>query len=163
MKITGTMVNYYVHCKRQCYLFSNNVNLEDNSEDVRIGRILHKIKSEDKKNYEVKLENISIDKITDKYIVEIKKSDADVEATKMQVLYYLYVLEQKGITKIGQIKCIEKNKNESVDEIILTDENREKIQNCIKEIEILVTSNKVPDISRTRGCKKCAYYEYCYI
>ena len=44
--ITGTIVNYYFHCKRQCWLFYNKINLEDNSEDVRIGRVLHELKNE---------------------------------------------------------------------------------------------------------------------
>lgn len=43
MKITGTIINYYFHCKCQCYLFANRINMEDNSEDVRIGRVLHEV------------------------------------------------------------------------------------------------------------------------
>ncbi len=71
------MVNYYFHCKRQCYLFANKINLEDNSEDVRIGRVLHEIKLKDGKNTEVKYENMVLDKISSKYIEEYKKSDSD--------------------------------------------------------------------------------------
>lgn len=29
--INGTLINYYFHCKRQCYLHGNKINLEDNS------------------------------------------------------------------------------------------------------------------------------------
>ncbi len=43
MRVTGTIINYYFHCKRQCYLFYKRLNLEDNSEDVRIGKVLHEI------------------------------------------------------------------------------------------------------------------------
>lgn len=50
MKLTGTIINYYFHCKRQCWLFAHRINLEDNSEDVRIGRIMHELKSEGKAN-----------------------------------------------------------------------------------------------------------------
>lgn len=38
MNITGTLVNYYIHCKRQCYLMGNKINLEDNSQNVMIGK-----------------------------------------------------------------------------------------------------------------------------
>ncbi len=38
MKVNGTLINYYFHCKRQCWLHGNRVNLEDNSEDVKIGK-----------------------------------------------------------------------------------------------------------------------------
>ncbi|HIS62910.1 MAG TPA: Dna2/Cas4 domain-containing protein, partial [Candidatus Scybalomonas excrementigallinarum] len=30
MEINGTLMNYYIHCKRQCYLHGNRINLEDN-------------------------------------------------------------------------------------------------------------------------------------
>lgn len=99
MKINGTIINYYFHCKRQCYLFANRLNMEDNSEDVRIGRVLHEIKAKDEKNTEIKFENMVLDKITQKYIEEFKKSDADVNAARMQLLFYLKNLEDKGVKK----------------------------------------------------------------
>lgn len=42
--MTGTLINYYYVCKRKCWLFYNKINLEDNSEDVRIGKVLHSLK-----------------------------------------------------------------------------------------------------------------------
>ncbi len=44
--ITGTIINYYFHCKIQCWLHANRINLEDNSEDVRIAKVLHEINEE---------------------------------------------------------------------------------------------------------------------
>ena len=35
MKVNGTIINYYIHCKRQCYLCANRLNLDDNSEVVK--------------------------------------------------------------------------------------------------------------------------------
>ena len=80
MNITGTLVNYYIHCKRQCYLMGNKINLEDNSQNVMIGRALHKEKLENDLNSEISIENIRLDKLTKDYLIEIKKSDADEEA-----------------------------------------------------------------------------------
>jgi len=99
MKVNGTMINYYFHCKRQCWLFANRINLEDNSEDVHIGRVLHELKYNGNENAEVSIENIKVDKITNDYLVEIKKSDADVKAAKWQTLLYLKILKEKGIAK----------------------------------------------------------------
>lgn len=121
MRINGTIINYYFHCKRQCYLFANRINLEDNSEDVRIGKVLHEIKNMDKNNTEVKLDNISIDKITDKYVIELKKSDSDIKAAKMQVLLYLNELSKKGIKRSGKLIFNEKNTDEKIDIIVLDD------------------------------------------
>ncbi len=82
MNITGTLVNYYIHCKRQCYLMGNKINLEDNSQNVMIGRALHKEKLENDLNSEISIENIRLDKLTKDYLIEIKKSDADEEACR---------------------------------------------------------------------------------
>lgn len=163
MRITGTIINYYFHCKRQCYLFYNRINLEDNSEDVKIGKILHEIKALDENNTEIKIENISVDKITDKYVVELKKSDADIKAAKMQVLLYLKKLDDKGIKREGKLVFSERNNKEKVDIITLSDKTKLELNNCIKDIEYLLNSSTVPEPKLIKGCKKCAYYEYCYL
>lgn len=102
MTVNGTLINYYFHCKRQCYLHGNRLNLEDNSEAVKIGKAVHEEREEKAKNAELQIENIKIDALTDKYLVEIKKSDADVEASQWQLLLYLKILKEKGIERIGK-------------------------------------------------------------
>lgn len=165
MKITGTIINYYFHCKRQCYLFANRINLEDNSEDVRIGRVLHEIRAKDNKNTEVKYENIVLDKVGSKYIEEYKKSDADAQAAQMQLIFYLKQLYDKGIIKEGKLLYDEKNKKEGkkTEIIKLDDKNINRLNKCIKDIEQLVNQEKVPDVEQDKKCKRCAYYDYCYL
>lgn len=165
MKITGTIVNYYFHCKRQCYLFANRINLEDNSEDVRIGRVLHEIKAKDGKNTEIKYENMVLDKISSKYIEEYKKSDSDTEAACMQLLFYLKNLKEKGITKEGKLIYEEKNKKTTrKTEIIKLDkQNLEKLNKCMEKIEELINQEEVPSVKKDKKCKRCAYYDYCYL
>ncbi|HBN28267.1 MAG TPA: CRISPR-associated protein Cas4, partial [Clostridiaceae bacterium] len=142
MNITGTMINYYFHCKRQCWLFANRINLEDNSEDVHIGRVLHEIASEGKENSEISIDNIKIDKITDEYLTEIKKSDADEEASKWQLIYYLKVLKDKGIERKGKLEFIEKNKQDKkVIYYDLNDEYEKQLMELYKSIETLVNSS----------------------
>lgn len=163
MKLTGTLINYYFHCKRQCWLLANRINLEDNSEDVRIGRVLHQIRSESGDNKEISIDNIRIDKLTKEYLVEVKKSDADVEAVKWQVLLYLKILKEKGIYRKGKIEFIEKNKSDKKIILIELDEESEKnLYNIEAKIYELI-NNKAPAPNLKKGCKKCAYYEYCFI
>lgn len=99
MQVNGTLINYYFHCKRQCYLHGNRLNLEDNSEQVKIGKAIHEERAENSKNLEIAIDNIRLDKLTKEYLTEIKKSDADAEAAKWQLLYYLSVLKSKGRSK----------------------------------------------------------------
>lgn len=164
MKITGTMVNYYIHCKRQCWLFANKINLEDNSEDVRIGKILHELKNEKSKKKEVAIESVKIDKLTDDYLIEVKKSDSDVEATKWQTLYYLKILKDKGIERKGKIEFIEKNKQDKkVMFVELTSDIEEQLEKLLYDIEEYIHGDTIADVLNEKKCKKCAYYEYCYI
>lgn len=162
MKITGTLINYYYHCKRQCWLFYNNVNMEDNSEDVHLGKILHELKNTGK-NSEIAIDSIKIDKITDKYITETKKSDADTEAAKKQLEYYMYVLNKKGIRKNGKLEIIEKkSKNHSVFIIEYDDELDNRVEEMCTSVEEFLVQT-IPEAKMKKGCKKCAYYEYCFI
>lgn len=163
MKTTGTLVNYYFHCKRQCYLFGNRLNLEDNSELVKIGKALHEDKCTTE-NSEISIENIKIDKIKGDYLIEYKKSNSDIEACKWQLYYYLYILWKKGIEKKGKLICFEKKtKSEKTLEIELTEEIKEKLKEIEEEIENLIMNEKPPEVKKVAKCKQCAYYNYCYI
>ena len=140
MKVNGTLVNYYFHCKRQCYLHGNRLNLEDESENVKIG------------------------KLTTKYLTETKKSDADIEAAKWQLLYYLKILKSKGIIRKGKLEIVEKNKqNKSIIIVNLTDEIEQRLNMIEKEIIKLIDGNNVPEVINDKKCKQCAYYAYCYL
>ena len=148
MQVNGTLINYYFHCKRQCYLHGNRLNLEDNSEQVKIGKAIHEERAENSKNSEI----------------AIKKSDADAEAAKWQLLYYLSVLKSKGIVRKGKLEFVEKNKKDKKIVVLeLTEESEQELEYYIKEIEKLLEEPEPPECIHKETCKKCAYYEYCYV
>ena len=162
--ITGTLINYYFHCKTQCWLHANRINLEDNSEDVRIGKILHEISEEKNKKSEISIDNVKIDKLTKEYLVEIKKSDSDPEAVKWQVLLYLYKLKQKGVIKKGKIEFIEKKRqSKKIHYVELDKVNEKELLEVLAQIETLIDQKHPPEPIFESKCKKCAYYEYCFI
>lgn len=164
MRVNGTLINYYFHCKRQCYLHGNRLNLEDNSENVKVGKAIHEERSDRGKNTEITIDNIKLDKLTTEYLVEVKKSDADINAATWQLMYYLKVLKSKGIERKGKLEFIEKNKSDKKIIVIeLDEENEIKLDKYVKEIEELIISDKIPETLNKGKCKKCAYYEYCYI
>ena len=160
--ITGTIINYYIHCKTQMWLYYHKINLEDNSEEVRIGKVLHEI-SETKVD-EVSFEGIKVDKITKDYIVEVKKSDSDIEAAKWQLIYYMWILKQKGIVKKGRIEVFEKKIQEKKRiEVILDKENEKRLLEIIYDIKRILSQDIPPKPKFESKCKKCAYYEYCFL
>lgn len=164
MQVNGTLINYYFHCKRQCYLHGNRLNLEDNSEQVKIGKAIHEDKANQAKNTEIAIDNIRLDRLSQEYLTEIKKSDADVDASKWQLLYYLYILKSKGIERKGKLEFVEKNKgNHKVIYVELGEAEEEQLKQYINKIENLLLQDEIPERLNEAKCKKCAYYEYCYI
>ena len=158
--ITGTIINYYIHCKRQCYLHYHRINLEDESGLVKIGKALH----ERHNTEEIEIDNIKLDKIKGEFVTEIKKSDADFNASRFQLLFYLKKLKEKGIIKKGRLTFLEKNKVDKKNYEILLDTSSEKeLEDIISEIKILVSNSTPPAIEKNNKCKKCAYYAFCYI
>ena len=163
MKVNGTLVNYYFHCRRQCYLFGNRLNMEDNSEEVKIGKAIHEERN-NRENTELGIENIRLDKLTGEYLTELKKSDADPVAAKWQLLYYLKVLKEKGIERKGKLEFAEKNKTGKKTVFLeLTKDTEKELLGYISEIEDLLEQDRIPPVLNCGSCKKCAYYEYCYI
>lgn len=163
MKINGTLVNYYIHCPRQCYLHAHRLNFENNSEDVKVGKALHERKYVNDDSAEIAIENVRIDKISKDYLTETKKSDADVEASQWQLIFYLYILKQKGIVRKGKLDFIQKNKEKKSIIIELNEQLEKDLLVKLNEINELISNERVPDVVRKKHCKKCAYYEYCYI
>ena len=164
MRVNGTLINYFFHCKRQCYLHGNRLNLEDNSELVQIGKAIHEVKAADKENAEIAIDNIRLDRLTAEYLTEIKKSDSDVEACKWQLYYYLKALKDKGIIRKGKLEFEEKNKSNRATVILeLGEEEEKQLEQIQQQIEALLLEEEVPAAEISPRCKKCAYYEYCYI
>lgn len=160
--LTGMVVNYYSHCKRQCWLFYHKINMEDNSEDVRIGRVLHALSAE--KEDELAIDNIKLDKITDEYVVEIKKSDADIEAATAQIQFYLMNLADKGVHRKGRLEVLEKNKqSKKIHLTVLDQELITRLRKQYAEIEDFLQQEIPPESKLKPMCKKCAYFEYCFI
>ena len=162
--VNGTLVNYYFHCKRQCYLHGNRLNLEDNSEIVKVGKALHEEKLDQSESTEIAIDNIRLDRLTKDYLTEIKKSDADIVAARWQLLYYLKILKDKGVVRKGRLEVLEKNKSDKKIEIIeLSNEIEIQLNQYVQEIEKLLIQEQIPPLLKDKKCKKCAYYEYCYI
>lgn len=164
MKVNGTLINYYFHCKRQCYFHGNRLNLEDNSEIVKIGKAIHEERSEKSSNTEIVIDNIKLDKLTSDYLIEVKKSDADINAAKWQLIYYLSILKSKGIKRKGKLEFVEKNKgNKKIIIFELDDKTEKQLNKYVQEIKTLIEGDLIPGFLNKPKCKKCAYYEYCCI
>lgn len=161
MNITGIMIYYYFICQRKLWYFINQINMEQNSELVTIGKIIDET-TYTKENKQILIDNtINIDFIKNGAILhEVKKTKAIEEASIWQIKYYMYYLQNKGIKEIKakiDFPLLRETK-----EIVLETKDKEILENVIKNIEEISQMDKPPQMLDSKICNKCAYFDLCY-
>lgn len=160
-KITGLMFAYYHLCARKLWFYSHGIGMEQNSEEVQIGKLLDENSYRKEEKHILINDCVNIDYLKNGIVYEIKKSKAEKEMSIAQIKYYLYHLWKSGVENpIGILKIPSIKYQE---EICLLEEDIEKIECRLKEIREIIASKKVPVLKEMKVCKKCSYYELCYI
>lgn len=160
-QITGVMIYYYHVCTRKLWYFYNDITMESSNEDVELGKLIDE-NSYSKDEKHINIDNvINIDFIkSDNVLHEIKKSNKIEKASIWQVKYYLYYLKKRGVetTAIIDYPLLKKR----ID-VVLSEEDELYIEDVIRKIYELVNKDMPPVLEKKGYCKKCAYYELCYI
>ena len=156
------MVYYYFICERKLWYFINEINMEQNNELVNIGKILDET-TYTRENKNIMIDNtINIDFIKNGAILhEVKKTKSIEEAGIWQVKYYIYYLEKRGIQNIKakiDFPLLRESK-----EITLEQSDREILDNVIKNIEEIAKKEELEKLINSKICRKCAYYDLCYV
>lgn len=162
MKITGVIIYYYFICHRKLWYFCNEINMEQNSELVSIGKILDET-TYNRENKSILIDDtINIDFIKNGAVLhEVKKTKSIEEAGIWQLKYYMFYLEQRGVKNISakiDYPLIRESK-----EIYLEEEDRDILRNIEKNIEEIIKEDKPPKVMNDKMCKKCAYFDLCYV
>ncbi|MBB6713828.1 CRISPR-associated protein Cas4 [Clostridium gasigenes] len=160
-KTLGVKINYYYICKRKLWLFSKGISFEKYNDRVLQGKVVHETSYKREQNKEIEIDgNIKIDIIDKNFIREVKISSKMEESDRMQLLYYLYYLKNMGIERRGKINYV---KEKRVEEIELTNDDIQEIERVLVEIKEIDLLDKAPRNIKKPFCKKCSYYEFCYI
>lgn len=161
-KITGVMIYYYFVCHRKLWYFINEINMENENEDVMLGKLLdeNSYKRDDK---HINIDNvINIDFIkANRELHEIKKSKAIEEAGIWQVKYYLYYFKQRGVSDMKAKIDYPLLKKSII--IELTDEDEVHLQEIISQIINIKGLMYPPVFESKKICSKCAYHDLCFI
>lgn len=164
MTITGTHFNYYHLCHRKLWLFANGISMEQESDLVYEGKLIHEYSYPQRtsKYEEVEIDGIKVDfyDAKDKVIHEIKKSNKMDNAHEWQLKYYMYIFERHGI---GGVKGIlEYPLLRKTKEVVLSDIDREEILSISQDIADIVSQDTCPPCLKKGICKNCSYYDFCY-
>ena len=157
---TGTEVGYYFICQKKLWWFSHGLQMEQESDRVKMGKLVHE-NSYARQKHEINIDDkIVLDWREDGVIHEIKLSDKMEDAHEMQLLYYLYYLKQKGITDLtGQIDYPKLRDTKTVE---LTPELETKIEETLIAMRQIVTAKKAPVVEFMKICRSCSYAELCW-
>jgi CRISPR-associated exonuclease Cas4 len=131
-------------------------------ENVALGSLLHQESYPDKARKDILIDNlIRLDFTDDGKVHEIKKSKGGENATRFQLLYYLYYLKyEKGIETEGVIDYPQQKRRQAV---VLTPELEVEIERILAQIETLRAQAVPPAVAKPLAlCKMCAYQELCW-
>ncbi|KAF0994875.1 CRISPR-associated protein Cas4 [Geobacillus sp. TFV-3] len=157
---SGVQIHYYKVCKRKLWLFSKGIGMEEEHERVIEGKILHERAYPRLDEREILIDDtFKLDALEEEYVREIKISSKMAEADRFQMLYYLYELKKRDIHKKGLISYTKERKTE---EVILTEEDEQKIEKALKDMYQILQRPSPPPLKKLSYCPKCAYYEFCY-
>ena len=160
--VNGTQINYYFICKTKLWLFSHNIQMEQESDNVKLGKTLHE--NSYKKENEVLIDNlINVDFIKNKNPIEIhevKKTQSMKKSHEFQLLYYIYYLKrEKNLEDV--IGYLNYPTNRKTIKIELTEDKEKELEDILKDIDNIIESD-IPKPKKSRICRKCAYFEFCF-
>lgn len=164
--VSGVMISYYFICKRKLWFFAKNIDMEQSNPttELIVGKLLDFTSFKREKHKEITIENCVLDFITyqGKLIVhETKKSKKLEEAHIWQIKYYMFILQKYGLD--ASYGIIHYPKLMRKVEVSFEKDDKEKIRNALAEIEDILKQEVPPPVLNKSFCKRCAYYELCYI
>lgn len=162
--IGGQHFYYLASCKRQLWLYINKFEPEENFESLELGRLLHE-ESFGRKKKEIRIAGMKIDFISkDGYIHETKSSKQIKKEHEMQPLFYVYYFH--FILGFDHIKGA-KIHYPSIKKVITLELDKERIDRVERSIEEIIKVSRQKDVppvhTNLRLCRKCAYFEFCYV
>ncbi|MCL6533442.1 MAG: CRISPR-associated protein Cas4 [Armatimonadetes bacterium] len=166
LAIRGYELNAWVICPRKCWFIQRQLMMEPHSPYVELGRLVHQEALQERPSREptfteVPIEGFArIDKIAGELVYEIKRSPRKQEAHRLQLLYYLYLLRERGLNLKGVLSYPEQNRREVIE---LDDEGIQALQNALQAIQQLRQCPLPPQVPRPMSvCRTCAYQELCW-
>lgn len=164
MDVTGTLIAYYFYCHRRMWLHANGIRFEDTSEDVEMGVLIEETTYNHRPH---KYEQISFGPIKidfydakNKIIHETKKSSKFHETHIWQLKYYIYMLEQSGVSNVTGI--LEYPEERATEKVELNEEDRKRLREVIDLINKLLSLDDCPPRINSLKCKNCSYFDFCW-
>lgn len=159
-RVTGVMMQYYAVCHRELWFESRDIEIDRDRPEIARGTAV------DDQSYPDDRRSLSVDGIIvidvlqDGRVIEVKPSSALVEPARLQLSYYLWYLDRVvGVTREGVLAHPTERRRETVR---LTTERRRTVEDAIRGIHAVVTTDTPPPAQEKQFCESCAYHDFCW-
>ncbi len=150
-------MHYYAVCKRKLWLFNRGIGFEQQNDRVAEGKVLHEY-AYGKLDKELNIDDMAVvDAIDGDWVREVKISSKMEHADRLQMLYYLYLLRDRGVEKKGLLSY---PKEKKTTEICLGFEETLEVRAALEGAQ-KVLNGELPAYGKLRYCSKCAYQDFC--
>lgn len=161
IKITGLMMQYYVVCERELWFFSRGIDIDRETSNIQRGTHIDETSYSDRRRSFNINGRIALDILDSGEVMEVKASSALEAPARMQLLYYLWYLDEiLDIQRDGVLAYPRERKRESV---TLDEAARERVENAIGEIIDIVERDSPPELEKKSYCDSCLYQDICWV
>jgi CRISPR-associated exonuclease Cas4 len=133
---------------------------DEEHQALEIGRVVHE-SYYTRLRKEVEAEGMKIDVIErgGGIIYEVKTSSKFIDATRLQLGYYLWRLERMGVKARGIIAVPREKRKIPVS---LDDDLRSRVMSALREISSICSEPLPPPPVKIPFCRRCAYRDFCW-
>ncbi len=160
--ITGSAILSYHTCALQAWLTMRRFIPEQENPFLIVGRFIHQYSYQEKGEKEIELPGAKIDIVWKEGAVtivgEIKKSSRSFQGAKLQLLFYLKLLSERGINAVGRIMVPLEKKTINIE---WNEESRTGLAVVIDQLKKLADS-EAPFPEMKSVCSKCGFGDFCW-
>jgi CRISPR-associated exonuclease Cas4 len=157
-RVTGVTMQYYHVCERELWFASRQLEIDRENPAVVRGTYVDDTAYGGRESKHIGM--IALDLLDDGRVIEVKPSSELTEPARMQLSYYLWYLKHvAGVEKEGVLAHPRERKREGV---TLTAERETKVEEAIRGIHAIVTSDTPPPAEEKPFCESCAYHDFCW-
>lgn len=161
VRITGLMVQYYHVCKRELWFTSRGLDIDRETTNIQRGTYVDENSYNDRRRSFQVNGRIQLDLLDSGDVMEVKVSSTLEKPARMQLLYYLWYLDEiLGIEKDGVLAYPKERKRENVE---LDSAAREEVKDTIRGIIDVVERDAPPELEKKPYCDACLYQDICWV
>jgi CRISPR-associated exonuclease Cas4 len=161
VRITGLMMQYHEVCTRELWFYSRGVDIDRETSNIQRGTQIDETSyAGQRRSFSIN-DRIVLDMLDSGKVIEVKASSALEAPAKLQLLYYLWYLDEiLDIERDGVLAYPAERKREPVE---LDTESREWVEESIRGIIQTVEQDQPPELEKKPYCDSCLYQDICWV